>query len=127
MTNAVEFTGDGIGTSLWRGAKQSCPNCGKSSLFAGFLKLVPKCGNCGLALGELRADDFPPYITIVIVGHIVVPGLLIAEKVWQPSIAMQLGIWLPVAGLLTFLTLPRVKGIVVGWMLHIGLRGDETQ
>lgn len=127
MASTVEFIQNTIGTSLWRGAKQSCPNCGKSNLFAGFLKLVPECANCGLELGKLRADDFPPYITIMLVGHIVVPAFLLSEKLWQPEISTHLWIWLPITGLLTFLTLPRAKGIVVGLMLHLGLRGDETQ
>ncbi|MDA8637580.1 DUF983 domain-containing protein [Rhodospirillales bacterium] len=127
MASTVEFTRNTIGTSLWRGAKRSCPNCGKSNLFAGFLKIVPKCANCGLELGHMRADDFPPYITIMVVGHIVVPSFLLCEKLWQPEISTHLAIWLPITGLLTFLTLPRAKGAVVGWMLHLGLRGDETQ
>lgn len=127
MENTVEFTRNSIGTTLWRGVKRTCPNCGKSNLFAGFLTLVPQCANCGLAIGHMRADDFPPYITIMIVGHIVVPGFLLSEKLWAPSISAHLAVWLPITLLLTFLTLPRVKGLVVGWMLHLGLRGDETQ
>lgn len=80
-----------------------------------------------MAIGHMRADDFPPYITIMLVGHIVVPGFLLSEKLWAPSISTHLAIWLPVTLLLTFITLPHVKGLVVGWMLHLGLRGDETQ
>ena len=102
-------------------------NTGKSNLFAGFLKLVPQCANCRLEIGHMRADDFPPYITIMLVGHIVVPGFLLSEKLWALSISSHLAIWLPITLLLTFLTLPRAKGLVVGWMLHLGLRGDETQ
>lgn len=127
MESTLEYAKISLGAALWRGIKGSCPRCGKSHLFQGFLRLVPECGACGLALGDLRADDFPPYITIVLVGHIVVPGLLLAEKLWQPSISAQLSVWLPVSALLTYLILPRSKGIVVGWMLHLGLRGDETQ
>lgn len=127
MANTVKFTKTTIGTSLWRGMKRSCPNCGKSNLFNGFLKIVPKCANCGLELGHMRADDFPPYITIMVVGHIVVPSFVMSEKMWQPEISTHLAIWLPITALLTFLTLPRAKGAVVGWMLHLGLRGDETQ
>lgn len=127
MEHTAEPAKTGIGQFMWRGAKGACPRCGKSHLFRGFLKLVPECNSCGLELGEMRADDFPPYITIVVVGHIVVPGLLFSEKIWQPSISMQLAVWLPITALLTFLVLPRVKGAVVGLMLHLGLRGDETQ
>lgn len=127
MENSIKDPKPGIGQFVWRGIKGKCPRCGKSHLFQGFLKLVPECKSCGFALGNIRADDFPPYITIVVVGHIVVPGLLFAEKAWQPSIAMQLAVWLPITALMSFLVLPRAKGIVVGLMLHLGLRGDETQ
>ena len=38
------------------------------------------CESCGEALHHHRADDLPPYIVITIVGHIVVGGLVLAEK-----------------------------------------------
>lgn len=116
-----------LATLIWRGFSQTCPRCGHSRLFGKFLKLMPACDNCHQELGHIRADDFPPYLTMVIVGHIVVPSLLLTERLYHPSITMQLAIWLPVTALLTLWFLPRVKGMIVALMLHLGLQGDETQ
>jgi uncharacterized protein (DUF983 family) len=64
---------------------------------------------------------------MVVVGHIVVPLIVLAEREFQPSIAMHLAMWLPLTGVLSFWFLPRLKGMIIGLMIHLGLRGDETQ
>ena len=117
----------GLLVTLLRGLRRRCPRCGKGHLFAGYLKLAPACGVCGTGLGHIRADDAPPYFTIVIVGHIVVPLLLLVEQL------TSLPLWMPMSGALaltlglTLLFLPRVKGAVAGYMWRLGLRGDEYQ
>jgi len=116
-----------LSTLLWRGFSQKCPRCGETRLFASFLKTPEACSSCAHELGAIRADDFPPYLTMVIVGHIVVPLILLVEKTSPLSISMHLSIWLPLTAILTFWFLPRIKGMIIGLMIHIGLRGDETQ
>ena len=49
------------------------------------MKVTDTCPHCGEALHHQRADDAPPYFTIFIVGHIMIPLVLIVERVWQPS------------------------------------------
>lgn len=114
-------------TLLWRGFRKVCPRCGNTHLFKSFLRIPESCSSCQMDLGSIRADDFPPYLTMVIVGHIVVPLLLLTEKTLHPTITQQLMVWLPVTGVLTLWFLPRVKGAIIGLMIHLGLRGDETQ
>ena len=58
--------------SLLRGAALQCPACGTGAMFRRYLKVADTCPHCGEALHHHRADDAPPYFTIVIVGHIVV-------------------------------------------------------
>lgn len=116
----------GLATLLWRGFTRKCPRCGEGKLFNGYLKLVDNCSHCGLELGEMRADDFPPYLTMVVVGHIVVPGALLVEKHFDPTIPFQLAIWLPATLILALWFLPRLKGSIVGLMMHVGLKGGET-
>lgn len=116
-----------LSTLLWRGFTQKCPRCGETRLFASFLKTPAACDSCAHELGAIRADDFPPYLTMVIVGHIVVPLILLVERNSPLSISMHLMIWLPLTAVLTFWFLPRIKGMIIGLMIHIGLRGDETQ
>ena len=61
-----------IGQAMWNGAKLRCPRCGKGHLFRAYLKVADECDVCGEELFHHRADDMPPYIAIVIVGHIIV-------------------------------------------------------
>lgn len=114
-----------LSTLLSRGFARKCPRCGESKLFAGYLTLADRCSHCELPLGEIRADDFPPYLTMVVVGHIVVPGALLMEKHLDPTIMTQLAIWLPATLILSLWFLPRLKGAIVGLMLHVGLKGGE--
>ena len=77
-----------------------------------------------------RADDAPPYFTIMIVGHIVVPLLLVAEKFWRPELWIHFVIWLPLTLFLTLWLLPRTKGATVGmqWAFRMhGFAVEENQ
>lgn len=129
MTACTSQTGTPVTAMkvLTRGFRRKCPCCGEGRLFDGYLKVTPQCTACGDQLGHIRADDFPPYLTMAIVGHIVVPLVLILERLYAPSITMHLAILLPLTAILTYFFLPRVKGAIVGWMMHLGIRGDETQ
>jgi uncharacterized protein (DUF983 family) len=92
----------------------TCPACGEGKLYTAYLKTADSCPACGESLHHHRADDLPPYITITIVGHIIVPLLLIVEKTWHPALWIHALIWLPLTLGLTLWFLPRVKGAVVG-------------
>jgi len=112
---------------MFRGAKGACPNCGKGKLFKKYLKPADQCGVCGTELGHIRADDFPPYVTMFIVGHVIVPLILVAERLYQPETWMHMAVWPVLAIALTLALLPIVKGAIVGLMYHLNLSGDETQ
>src|SRR3546814_3047339 len=68
--------GPGVGGAIWRGLRGRCPSCGEAKLFARFLKQVARCTLCEEPLGHLRSDDAAPWLTILVVGHIVVPLML---------------------------------------------------
>lgn len=116
-----------VGRSLARGLGRSCPACGIGRSFKGYLTVVERCGHCGEPLGLIRADDFPPYVTMLVVGHLVVPALLMVERGLAPPLWVQMAIWPAVGLALTLLLLPRVKGAIVGLMWALKLRGDERQ
>lgn len=101
-------------TALRRGFAGRCPNCGHGTILHGYLKVNPTCSTCGLALGEFRSDDIPPYFTILIVGHIIIPAMLILEEFRHPPTWVHLALWLPLTLLMTLTLLPRVKGAVIG-------------
>jgi uncharacterized protein (DUF983 family) len=102
-----------ITTAMLRGFRQRCPHCGKGLIFKSLLKLVDNCSECGEKLGDIRADDLPAYLTVLVVGHIVVPPLLLFGHS-DVSTWVQLGISVPVALLLIAFLLPRFKGAAAG-------------
>ena len=54
-------------------------------MFRVFLKVNDACPHCGEELHHHRADDFPAYLVIVIVGHILVPIILVVETEIAPA------------------------------------------
>ena len=110
-------------TALRRGLRRRCPACGEGRLFEGLLRVAPTCAHCGLATGEFRSDDAPPYFTILIVGHLVVPMVLLIERAFAPALWLQTALWIPATLALSLLILPRVKGAVIGWQWAAGIRG----
>ncbi len=100
--------------SLRRGFMMRCPNCGEGKLFRAFLKVADTCPHCGEELFHHEADDAPPYFTILIVGHIVVPLMLAIELDYMPPIWVHVAIWPALTVGLSLFLLPRVKGAVVG-------------
>ena len=108
-------------TALKRGFLCQCPACGKSNLFNGYLKVVAECAGCGAPLGSARSDDVPPYFTIFIVGHIIVPLILMVERNAAPSTLVMAAIFLPLTLALTLALLRPVKGATVGAMVTLGM------
>jgi len=75
----------------------------------------------------MRTDDAAPWLTILVVGHIVGPLIVIAERNYQPSIEAMIGIFIPMTLVLTLWMLPHAKGALLGLMWALRLRGTETQ
>ncbi len=92
---------------------------------SGYLKITDRCSHCRIELHHHRADDAPPYFTMMIVGHIVVPLLVVTEKTWHPPLAYHFAAWIPLAVLLTALLMPRVKGAIVGLQWALQLHGFD--
>jgi uncharacterized protein (DUF983 family) len=114
-----------VGLALARGARGRCPACGQGHLFDGYLRIVPACSACGVPLGRIRADDAPPYFTIFLAGHLLVPGVFMIERAYQPPMWLHMAVWLPLFAIVCTLMLRPVKGAVVAWMMRLGLTGDE--
>ena len=83
----------GLGEALARGFQGRCPACGSPGIFRSYIKLLPACPTCGMDIAAHPTDDIPAYFTILIVGHIVVPLLLITEQFEHPALWLQLAIW----------------------------------
>ena len=76
--------------------------------------MVAACGSCGEELHHHRADDAPPYFTMLIVGHVLVGGALSLEKAFAPSMWVHMALWLPLTLVLSLWLLPRIKGALIG-------------
>jgi uncharacterized protein (DUF983 family) len=107
--------------AMWRGLRGRCPSCGKGRLFARYLKVRDHCEACGEALHHHRADDAPPYFTIFIAGHLLVPLVLGFEQAFVPPLWLHAAIWGPVTVAMCLALLPPVKGTIVGlqWALYM--------
>ena len=118
-----------IGRALWRGFKCRCPQCGEGRLFKSFVKSVDECSQCGLEIHHHRADDLPPYLTIFIVGHVVVAGFMAMEEMVELTMWEHLAIWVPVTILLSLALMQPLKGATIGlqWALKMGGFSGEPQ
>lgn len=97
--------------SIRRALRGRCPNCGRGRLFATYLRQVDRCAACGEPWGELRADDAPPWLTILVVGHLVAPvALWLVKYSSLPDWAIS-GLLATTALLLCLVLLPRAKGL----------------
>jgi uncharacterized protein (DUF983 family) len=114
-------------TAIRRGLRRRCPSCGQGHAFAGYLKPADHCGRCGTELGHIRADDFPPYLTIFLVGHIVVPLLLMVEQAYHWPMERHMVVWPLLTLVLALAILPFLKGAVLGLMWSLGMTGREMQ
>lgn len=108
----------GLWTALRRGLSGCCPVCGGPHLFTRYLKVCPQCPRCQTRLGQVPADDAPPYFTILVVGHIVVPLLLMVEMNFKPALWLEAAIFLPLTALLALGLLQPIKGATVALLLH---------
>jgi uncharacterized protein (DUF983 family) len=97
----------------WREPCDDAVRCGVGRPFQG---LSEKHRLRGLRepLGSIRADDGPAWLTIVVVGHVVVPLAVYAETNFRWPIWLSTCVWPLLASGLTFLVLPCAKAIFVG-------------
>ena len=114
-----------VGNAVARGMASKCPSCGTGGLFDGYLTVKDHCGTCNEALHHHRADDAPPYFTILIVGHIIVGMILTVEKLWAPPIWLQMSVWLPLTVILSLALLRPIKGAVVGLQWALFMHGFD--
>ncbi|MCI5075817.1 DUF983 domain-containing protein [Oricola sp.] len=114
--------------AIKRGFAGRCPNCGEGKLFCGFAKPVDTCAHCGEELHHQRADDFPAYLNIFIVGHVVVGAFTLAEVLTDWSSWLHLAIWAPMTVIMALVLIQPIKGAVIGfqWANYMhGFGGED--
>ena len=99
--------------AMLRGWRRRCPNCGSGPMLRGYLKVRENCAVCGEALHHHRADDGPAYLTILIVGHVMAPLILIAFTKLRPDPLTLAAVFSVGTVALSLFLLPRLKGALV--------------
>lgn len=110
----VVFAPRDMAAAIRHGAKGRCPKCGQGKLFGGYLKQVDVCAACGEDIAHIQADDGPAWLTVLIVGHLIVAAILMIDgwigwpmwvsMVFYPSLAL----------VMILLLLPFTKGAFIG-------------
>lgn len=112
--------------SVLRGLKERCPSCGKGRVFWKYLKVVDHCEACETPLGIYPADDGPAYVTILLIGHLVIAPLLIFPIIWRSPAIYSVPIALTTLTVVTLLALPRIKGGWIGLMYALGVKQSDA-
>jgi len=123
---ATQLDQRSVAQAMWRGTLCKCPHCGQGKMFRAYLKVVDQCDTCGEELSHHRADDFPPYIAITIVGHIIIFLMLHLDMTYHvPPITYMLSM-IPLAIVLPLAMLPSIKGAIVGLQWATRMYGFGT-
>jgi uncharacterized protein (DUF983 family) len=117
-----------IWTGLSRGLARRCPNCGAGRLFKGFLTVRSPCEVCGADNNIYPSDDFPPYLTIFVTGHFVIPLFIWTDAAFEPALWLEAAIWLPVTAIMSLVLLPFMKGATIGlcWTTNLVRQDSAT-
>ncbi len=110
--------------SIRRSLRGRCPNCGDARLFRAYLKQVDNCESCDEAWSEIRSDDAAPWLTILIVGHLMAPVMIhmIKHQYFEPWVSAA--ILIPIIVGLSLVILPFAKA---GFMATIwALRANSS-
>ncbi|PRY94639.1 uncharacterized protein (DUF983 family) [Hasllibacter halocynthiae] len=116
MTDQPDTEERPMARSIWRGLRTRCPRCGEGRILHDYLKLRTECPVCDLDLSRVRADDGPAYLTILLVGHLLVVPLHVYFVEVRPDPLHLFAVFGGLALVLSLFLLPRFKGAMVGWM-----------
>ncbi|BBC70870.1 conserved hypothetical protein [Altererythrobacter sp. B11] len=112
-----------LAAAALRGARGHCPRCGGPDLFRKWLKPVDRCRTCGQDWSLQSADDFPPYISIFVTGHLLAPLLILLILDVGLSAWATAAILLPLAAVLMLGILQPAKGAVMALQWWLGVSG----
>ena len=102
-------------SALIHGLRGRCAACGEGRMFARFLKPALACERCGQRWDMHQADDFPAYIVILLLGHIMVPLMIEVNSALAIPLGWQALIWPTLALILAVTMIQPVKGAVIAF------------
>ncbi len=92
-------------------------------MLKGYLKVRDTCTVCREDLTHQRADDGPAYLTILIVGHLMAPLMLIYYTAYRPDPLVGITIFSIGCVALSLYLLPRLKGMLIAFQWARGMHG----
>ena len=113
--------------SVLRGLKGRCPACGEGQLFWRYLKVSGRCPKCDHDLARYPADDGPAYVTVLLIGHLMVAPLLLFPIVWRAPAMYSVPVILSGLAIVTLLALSRIKGGWIGLMYALGVKSHDAR
>ncbi len=110
--------------TIWRGVCCRCPHCGRAPIFNGYLRVYKTCTSCAAPLGDMPADDAPPYIAMVAVLHVLAVFVIGSFQFgFFPNLWQALLLLLLLSGI-SMGALRLAKGAVIGILLKLGMKRE---
>jgi len=120
--SSPEWNMPGWGLTIWRGVCCKCPACGKAPIFNGYLRVRDVCASCTAPLGQMPADDTPPYIAMLAVLHVAGVFIILGYRFHLRPSAYGYGFLLLLLTVICMVALRLAKGAVIGILLKLGTK-----
>ena len=111
--------------AIVRGVKGHCPRCGEAKLFRAFLKPIAHCPSCHQDWTHQQADDFPPYISIFLTGHLMAGPIIWLGLEGALPLWAALAICLSMSAVLMVSLLQPAKGGTIALQWWHGMHGFQ--
>lgn len=111
-----------VSAAMLRGARGLCPRCGAKHLFPRYLKPSTLCPGCGQDWTLHQADDFPPYVSIIVTGHVMAP-VMIAVGSSELPLWQMIALSVTIATVLLIGLLQPAKGGIIALQWWMGMHG----
>ncbi|MBB3982341.1 uncharacterized protein (DUF983 family) [Sphingobium fontiphilum] len=112
-----------FGPALALALRGRCPACGEGRMFASFLKPAAACAHCGQPWNVHSADDFPAYLVILLLGHILVPLMIEVNAALAIPLGVQAALWPGLALVLAVALIQPAKGAVIAFQWSRRMHG----
>lgn len=109
--------------AMRRGFFGRCPRCDGARLFSAFLKPVDRCPLCAQDWTLHAADDFPPYVSIIVTGHVMAPVMIVLGSMTALSTGLVVAIALVLAITMLMSLLQPAKGAIIALQWWLGMQG----
>jgi len=111
-------------TTIARGCAGRCPHCAAAPIFDGYLKVHERCMNCSAPLGDMPADDAPPYVAMVVVLQILAIFVVLFYKGYYHPGVLMAGFLLVMLALVCMVALRVAKGAIIGILLKLDFKRE---